>query len=129
MTATQQQHNAAKPRRAWGKGSITTQAGRKRVRVRVNGKRRDIGYFDDEGTAERVLNAVHLSRDVREGITLRLWGEVYLESIRDHRAIRSTTNTWRSVILDAPFVDYPLDELSLPLINNWASKVLPYTRK
>lgn len=82
----------------------------------------------EEAELMRVAALIELGR-VGLKTTLRQWGPVFLEAIKGHRSIVSATNTWNSVILRAPFVDDPMEDLTTPQLHEYASSVLPQSPK
>ena len=110
-----------------GAGSITydKRDGRFRLRLRIDGKDRSL-YFAKRKDAELARRAHAESLNAKVGITLREWGEIWLE---EHDFGNSTPATWRSIVVrSAPFIDYPLVDLTSEDIAGWAS-ILPTVKR
>jgi len=112
----------SKPESERGAGSIThdKRDGRFRLRLRIDGKDRSL-YFAKRADAELARRAHAESLNTSIGITLREWGEIWLD---EHDFGTSTPATWRSIVLrSAPFIDYPLVDLTSEDIAGWASNL------
>lgn len=114
---------------SYGRGVITQERGRFRVRVPDGrGGYVSMGVYDTRTEAEQMRAAGLAARaTVGIGLTMRVWGDAWLHEIRDQRNIRAWRSTWSSVVLDAPFIDLPLDAITRPDLHEW-TRALPTKR-
>jgi len=116
-------------RRQWGSGSITVDKRSGRVRLRLRNADLDASrYFNDVEDAELTREAILQSNNPTLGITLREWGETFLE---EHDFTESYAETWRSVVVrSCPFIDYALTAITPQDVVSWAQKLpsVPATR-
>ena len=114
-----------------GSGSIEARKGRFRVRLRIAGEKRTIGTYPTREEAERVLQAALDELDKRAAsvgtITLRDWIARWLEQRELSGLVRSSTDDasrLRAHVMNADFIDDPLDALLRPVIRAWAVGLL-----
>lgn len=120
-------------RRRYGTGSINSQGGRFRARIRTDdGKRIDLGYYSSWEEAEDVLAATRAElTDIRwttpGGITLRSFGEAWLdrrEADNIHRSAHKDRSRWKVHIETAPFIDEPIKSINAQEIRRWIESLL-----
>lgn len=101
-----------------------------RIRFTVDGVRKPFGSFATEADADEAL--ANLQAEAPQvGITLRQWGEVHLDALRTegYRSYKSIEWVWRSVICDAPFIDWPLDSIKREDIVRWVKRLQKTQKK
>lgn len=118
-------------RRPSGTGSVYYDKKRKKWRIRfvVDGKRQRFGSYDTEAEALDKLASLQVEAP-QVGITLRQWLELHLEARRKegYRSDKSVEWVCRSVLFDAPFIDWPLESIERKDVVRWM-KTLQRTQK
>lgn len=107
----------------YGKGTITFERGRWRVRVWINGRSKSFGSFATYEEAEQVRDTVLLERVALINATeptLRSFGARWLDDCADLKSIRGMRAAWGSIVIDAPFIDQPLSSLRTYELQQWA---------
>lgn len=114
--------------RSRGTGTIEERGGRYRARLRYAGRRIEVGTYPSYEEAEGALQA---TRDEIEAgriaptssTTLRDWGERWLDD-RElaglHRSVQQDRSRWRAHVLEAAFVDDPIDTITRRAVWRWA---------
>ncbi len=115
-------------RRTAGGGSIDQRAnGRFRVRFMTADGRRHSTTFATLDEAQRFLNATLVELAEADlaptgGVTLAGWGGRWLDRREDagtHRAIGSERSTWKNHIATAPFIDWPMANITRRDVKAW----------
>lgn len=112
----------AMPRKATG--SVTLRPdGMWRVRVTIDGKRRDLAPCATEDEGWRLVAAARMLVPCGSGpMTLSRWGAAYLDR-REldglHRSVSKDRDRWRARIETAPFALAPLRQLSARDVRQW----------
>ena len=109
----------------YGTGSITFEGGKWRVRVSDGtGQKITIGRYATEVEAKQMRDAALLARlDMPIGMTLRRFGDEWLRQVSGLKSIRGIESTWRSILLDAPFVDQPISSVTRADVEQWANEL------
>jgi integrase len=105
-------------KRGYGSGSISTDSKTGRTRLRLRNHEADVDkslYFETREEAELVKKAYE-KLNTTLGITLREWGEVWFS---EHDYSKSARDTWRSVVSQAPFIDWPLTRIDAEAVTAW----------
>lgn len=103
-------------------GSVTPHRGRWRIRFTVDGKQKSGGVYDDRGEAEEVLAALLEQTGVTASLTVRAWGERWLdrrETIGLHRDVPADRSRWKCYVLSQPWADEPIDALTSKTLKAW----------
>ena len=114
--------------KAYGMGTISfdKSVGRWRLRRRVNGTDRS-RYFDSKPDAKRARRAIAKAYSVKGGgLTLREWGEIWLE---EHDYGTAVPSTWHGIVCDAPFIDWPLVSITSAHVASFAASLLQKNAK
>ncbi|HEX2679544.1 MAG TPA: tyrosine-type recombinase/integrase [Polyangiales bacterium] len=118
-------------KRPMGAGSIEERNGRHRARLRIGGKRVELGTYDSHDEAAGVLQAA-LDKLAAGGttsgaITLRDWVERWLEVRELSGAVRSIDDDrsrLRAHVLAEPWADDPLDAISTRQLRAWVHSLV-----
>lgn len=119
-------------KRPMGSGSIEERDGRFRARLRVRGKRLDLGTYDSREEAAAVLQAA-VDRFATEGesstgaLTLRTWIDRWLETRDLSGAVRSAyddRSRLRAHVLDEPWADDPIDTITTKQLRGWVQSLM-----
>jgi integrase len=117
------------PRRPKGTGTIGTRAdGKKRARIVVHHKRREVGTFP---TAEDAHRALEEAQDVKRleetqtapGSSLDDWGKTWLDRCEldgTRRDVAGDRSRWRTHISTAVFASWPLALVERRDVQRWA---------
>lgn len=118
-----------KMRRGFGEGTIEPNGRGHRVRMRIEGKRRDLGTYATVAEAESIragfLAAQCQGMAPTGALTLRAWGARWLDD-RERaggRAIASDRSRWMKHIATAPFADWPLKSIERRDVKAWLKKL------
>lgn len=106
-------------KRPMGSGTIERRGDKFRARLRIAGKRRDLGTYTDEDIAKGVLQAALDAIEARQlspasSVTLRAYGTGWITEREEAGLLRSSDNEWsrwRAHIESAPFIDDPIDRI------------------
>lgn len=116
-------------RRGFGEGSVAPSGRGFRVRVRVEGKREDLGTYATQEEAEGIRKgwqAAQAAGDVPSGaLTLRGWGKRWLRDreLAGSRNVASDKSRWHLHILTAPFAEWPLKSIERRDVKAWLKKL------
>lgn len=114
-----------KEKRGWGEGTVEPNGAGHRVRVRVQGRRIDLGTHPTEAAAEAVRRGFLVAQArgaVPTGeLTLEGWGERWLNAREADgvRSIRDDRNRWKNHVARAPFIDWPLRAIERRDVKAW----------
>lgn len=122
-------------RRPDSTGTIQTRIGkdgveRYRVRLRIRGRQKGIGTFDDRRRAEAVLAAaveeIRTAQPTR-GITLRDYGAQWLERrVRSplHRSAERDRSRWSSLVTSCAIADFAIATLTARDVRAWVKELI-----
>lgn len=116
------------------RGSVTLHRQRSgaesyRVRVTIDGVRRDLGLHPTRERGEAVLRAAleQVGEDSRGGMSLLAWGEAWLdrrETSGLHRAAAKDRDRWRMHVASADFAAWPMRRIARTDIVRWVRERL-----
>lgn len=116
------------------RGSVTVHRQRSgavsyRVRVTIDGVRRDLGLHPTRERGEAVLRAAleQVGLDSRGGMSLLAWGEAWLdrrETSGLHRAAAKDRDRWRMHVASADFAPWPMRRIARTDIVRWVRERL-----
>lgn len=115
-------------------GTITFEAGKHRVRVRIEGKQETLGRYDTLEEAEGVLAAWLEKHGQGTGaLTLGVWGQRWLdrrEREGQHRDVKGDRSRWRAHIEGTKLASIPLRRVESTDVARWARSLVskPITR-
>jgi integrase len=110
-------------RRAADTGSVTPVASGHWARLRISGKRESLGVYQTPEEADEVIAGVRqklAEHRVVAGVTLRTWGQVFLDKREsDVRSSSTDRSRWRTHVDTAPFADWSIDSIDPPDVEIW----------
>lgn len=110
------------------RGSVTPWKGQWRVRLTVEGTRRNLGLFRTREEADEVLEAALVQlADRPSGLTLLAWGEKWLdrrERSPAHRSSQKDRSRWRTHVVAAPFATKLLRRIERRDVVAWVRELL-----